>query len=70
MNSYTEHTWTLVTFNTAIAELMKTYIDHPPRKMQGEGYNGPITLSSYQRFKYVQDALAQEGFSIGMPSGN
>jgi arylsulfatase len=70
MNSYTEHTWTLVTFNTAIAELMQTYVDHPPRKMQGEGYSGPITLTSYQRFKYVQDALAQEGFNIGMPSGN
>ncbi len=70
MNSYTEHTWTLVTFNTAIAELMKTYVDHPPRKMQGEGYNGPITLSGYQRFKYVRDALVQEGFTIGLPSGN
>ncbi len=70
MNSYTEHTWTLVTFNTAIAELMKTYVDHPPRKMQGEGYNGPITLTGFQRFQYVRDALAQEGFSIGLPSGN
>ncbi len=70
MNSYTEHTWTLVTFNTAIAELMQTYVENPPRKMQGEGYNGPITLTGYQRFKYLQDSLAQEGFSIGLPSGN
>ncbi len=70
MNSYTEHTWTLITFNTAIADLMKTYVENPPRKMQGEGYNGPITLSGYQRFKYLQDSLAQDGFSIGLPSGN
>lgn len=70
MNSYTEHTWTLITFNTAIAELMQTYVDHPPRPMQGEGYNGPITLSGYERFQYLRDALAQEGFSIGLPSGN
>ncbi len=70
MNSYTEHTWTLVTFNQAIADLMKTYIKNPPRKMQGEGYNGPITLTQYQRFKYVRDALSEEGFSIGLPSGN
>ena len=70
MNSYTEHTWTLVTFNQAIADLMKTYIKYPPRKMQGEGYNGPITLTQYQRFKYVRDALSEEGFSIGLPSGN
>ena len=70
MNSYTEHTWTLVTFNAAIAELMKTYKDNPPRKMQGEGYNGPITLTGYQRFKYVRDSLSEEGVNIGMPSGN
>jgi len=70
MNSYTEHTWTLITFNTAIADLMKTYIENPPRKMQGEGYNGPITLSAYQRFKYLRDSLAEDGFSIGLPSGN
>jgi arylsulfatase len=70
MNSYTEHTWTLITFNTAIADLMKTYIENPPRKMQGEGYNGPITLSGYQRFKYLRDSLAEDGFSIGLPSGN
>ena len=70
MNSYTEHTWTLITFNTAIADLMKTYIANPPRKMQGEGYNGPITLSGYERFKYLRDALAEEGFNIGLPTGN
>jgi arylsulfatase len=38
--------------------------------MQGEGYNGPITLSGYERFQYLRDALAQDGFSIGLPSGN
>jgi arylsulfatase len=70
MNSYTEHTWTLITFNTAIAELMQTYVDNPPRRMQGEGYSGPITLTQYQRFNYVRDALAADGFSIGLPSGN
>ena len=69
MNSYTEHTWTLITFNT-IAELMRTYVENPPRPMQGEGYNGPITLSGYERFQYLRDTLAQEGFSIGLPSGN
>jgi arylsulfatase len=70
MNNYTEHTWTLVTINAAIKELMQTYVKNPPRKMQGEGYNGPITLTAYQRFKYLQDSLAEDGFSIGLPSGN
>ena len=70
MNSYTEHTWTLITFNTAIADPMQTHVGHPPRRMQGAGYNGPITLSQFQRFQHVRDALGSQGFSIGMPSGN
>ncbi|PMC11708.1 arylsulfatase, partial [Klebsiella aerogenes] len=45
MNNYTEHTWTLVTFNEAITKLMKTYVEYPPRKPQSEAYSGPITLS-------------------------
>jgi arylsulfatase A-like enzyme len=70
MNNYTERTWELVTINNAIQALMKTYVQYPPRKMQGEGYTGPITLSGYERFQYVRDALAKEGVKIPMPSGN
>ena len=53
MNNYTEHTWTLVTFNQAIHDLMQTYVKYPPRKAQSETYTGPITLSAYQRFQWV-----------------
>lgn len=70
MNNYTESTWTLVTFNAAIQEEMQTYVKYPPRKLQSEVYTGPITLSQYQRFQYVREALQKEGFKIGMPSGN
>jgi len=70
MNNFTERTWTLVTFNQAIRELMKTYIDYPPRKLQSEVYTGPLTLSRYQRFEWVRDALKKQGVSIPMPSGN
>jgi arylsulfatase A-like enzyme len=69
MNNYTEHTWTLVTINAAIKELMQTYVKYPPRKMQGEGYSGPITLTQYQRFQHVRDQLAKEGFQLSMPTG-
>ncbi|MBB5191831.1 arylsulfatase [Silvimonas terrae] len=68
MNNYTERTWTLVTFNKAIKDLMATYVKYPPRKMQGEGYSGPITLTQYQRFQYIRDQLSKEGFQIPMPS--
>ncbi len=70
MNSYTEHTWTLVTFNKSIGDLMKTYVKYPPRKLQSEGYSGPITLTEYQRFKYIRDSLQKDGVTIPLPSGN
>jgi arylsulfatase len=70
MNNFTERTWTLVTINAAVKDLMKTYVQYPPRKLQSEGYSGPITLTQYQRFQYIRDMLKNEGVSLPMPSGN
>ena len=70
MNNYTERTWTLVTINAAIKDLMKSYVQYPPRKLQSETYSGPITISRYQKFQYLRDELAKEGFEIGLPGGN
>lgn len=70
MNNYTEHTWTLVTFNQAIQELMKTYVKYPPRKLQSEVYTGPITLSQFQRFQYIREGLAKDGVTFPLPTGN
>ena len=70
MNNFTEHTWTLVTFNQAIAELIKTYVKYPPRKLQSEVYTGPVTLTGYQRFKWVREQLEKEGINLPMPTGN
>jgi arylsulfatase A-like enzyme len=70
MNNYTERTWTLVTISAAIKDLMKTYVQYPPRKLQSESYSGPITLSQFERFQYLRDTLAKEGISIPLPAGN
>ncbi|CAB3810252.1 arylsulfatase [Paraburkholderia fynbosensis] len=70
MNNYTEHTWTLVAFNAAVKDMMQTYVKYPPRKLQSEGYSGPITLTQYQRLSYIRDELQKNGFNIPMPSGN
>jgi len=70
MNNYTEHTWTLVTISDEIKKLMKTYVDYPPRKLQSEGYTGPVTLTNYQRFQWVREQLMKEGVSITLPTGN
>jgi arylsulfatase len=70
MNNYTERTWTLVTINAAVKELMKTYVKYPPRKLQSETYTGPITISRYEKFKFVQDQLKKDGFELSLPTGN
>jgi len=70
MNNYTEHTWTLVTINEAIKELMKTYAKYPPRHIQSETYTGPITLTQYERFQHLREQVAKGGVVIGVPVGN
>jgi arylsulfatase A-like enzyme len=70
MNNYTEHTWTLVSFNEEVKKLMETYIKYPPRKLQSEVYTGPITLSRYQNFQWVREQLKKSGISLPMPTGN
>jgi arylsulfatase A-like enzyme len=70
MNNFTEHTWTMVTISQAIKELMQTYVKYPPRKLQSASYSGPITLSQYERFQFLRDQLAKEGFTLALPTGN
>lgn len=70
MTNWTESTWAMVPANDAVQKLMKTYIEYPPRKLQSETYTGPITLSRYERFMNVREALQKEGFSLPMPTGN
>jgi len=70
MNNYTERTWTMVTISQAIKDLMKTYVQYPPRKQQSESYTGPITLTQYHRFQYIREMLKNEGISIPVPTGD
>lgn len=49
---------------------MKTYIQYPPRKLQSETYTGPVTISRYEKFNFVLDQLAKDGFTLGLPTGN
>ena len=70
MNNFTERTWTLVTIAEAIKGLMKTYVQYPPRKLQSEGYTGPITLSNYEKFQWIREQLGKEGINLPLPTGN
>jgi hypothetical protein len=60
----------MVTISEAIKGLMKTYVQYPPRKLQSMTYSGPITISRYQKFKWVREQLEKEGVSIPLPTGN
>lgn len=70
MNNYTERTWTMITISESIKNLMKTYVQYPPRKVQSESYTGPVTLSEYERMQSVREMLAKEGVNLPMPTGN
>ena len=70
MKTFTESTWAVVPANGSVAKLMKSYVKCPPRKLQSETYTGPITISMYQLLKSVQEQLAKDGFSIGLPTAN
>ena len=70
MNNFTERTWMMVPMAQQLEALMKTYVQYPPRKMQSMGYDGPVTLSNYQKFQWVRDQLAKEGVTLALPTGN
>jgi hypothetical protein len=60
----------MVTISEAIKELMKTYAQYPPRKIQSMTYDGPIEISKYERFQWVREQLMKEGINIPLPTGN
>ena len=64
MNSWTEKTWTLVTFNKSVAELMKTYQIDPPRKLQSEVYTGPMTIERFRKIEDIKQLLEKKGFDL------
>jgi hypothetical protein len=51
----------------AVKKLMDSYIKYPPRKLQSDGYTGPITITNFQKFQWLREQLAKDGFSLGLP---
>ena len=35
----------------------KSFVQYPPRKLQSDGYTGPITISGYQKFEDIKKQL-------------
>jgi len=70
MNNFTEHTWIAPVMSQEMNRVMKTFVQYPPRKLQSEGYTGPITISAYEKFEWLRTQLAKEGVHLTMPTGN
>ena len=47
--------------------MMKTFVQYPPRKLQSDGYTGPITISGYQKFENIKKQL--ENYKIDINTG-
>lgn len=70
MSNFTETTWMGVVMGQELNKLAKTYVQYPPRKLQSLGYNGPLTISSYQKFEWLRDQLKKDGVNLPLPTGN
>ncbi len=70
MNNFTERTWMGPVMGQELDRVMKTFVQYPPRKMQGEGYTGPITITNFQKFEWLRNQLKTEGIHLGLPTGN
>jgi hypothetical protein len=46
---------------------MKSFLKYPPRKLQSEGYNGPIKISTYQNLMDLKQQLQNYKIDIGVP---
>jgi arylsulfatase A-like enzyme len=70
MNNFTERTWLGPVMGQELEKVMKTFIEVPPRKLQSDGYTGPITISSFQKFEWLRNQLKNDGIHLGLPVGN
>ena len=70
MNNFTERTWMGPVMNMELKRVMQTFIEYPPRKLQSDGYTGPITISAYEKFGWLREQLKKDGVSIQLPTGN
>lgn len=52
-----------------LKKLMATYVKYPPGKVQSISYDGPITLSGYQKFEWMCEQLKKGGTNIQLPHG-
>jgi arylsulfatase len=67
MNNFTERTWLGPVMGQQLSAVAKTYGQYPPRKLQSVGYDGPVTISDYQKFEWLRAQLKAGGVNITLP---
>ena len=66
MTNFTESTWTGPLMGQELEKVMKTFVQYPPRKLQSEGYTGPITISGYEKFEDIKKQLKDYNIDINL----
>ncbi len=67
MNNFTESTWLGPVMGQQLESVMKTYIKYPPRKLQSDGYTGPIKISTYEKVEELKKQL--QAYKIDLNPG-
>jgi arylsulfatase len=65
MNNFTEHTWLAPIMGEYLTKVMKTFVQYPPRKLQSEGFDGPIKISTYEKVMDLKKELQNYHINIG-----
>jgi arylsulfatase A-like enzyme len=66
MTNFTEHTWLAPIMGDQLETVMKSFLKYPPRKLQSEGYNGPIKISTYQNLMDLKQQLQNYKIDINV----
>ena len=66
MNNFTERTWLAPVMGQELEKVGKSFLKYPPRKLQSEGYTGPITISGYEKFENVKKQLKNYKIDINV----
>ena len=67
MNNFTETTWMGPLMGQELEKVMKSFVQYPPRKLQSDGYTGPITISGYEKFESIKKQL--QNYKIDINTG-
>lgn len=67
MNNFTESTWLGPVMGQVLGDVMKSFAKYPPRKLQSDGYPGPIKITTYEKVMELKKQL--QDFHIDMNAG-